>query len=126
LHDIAETVIGDHDRDLTKYFGKDFRKDKQNAEQLEVEELFNRFSKTTRGFISSWWNELQADTIENTILKVADRIEAGLQALTYIETGYPKENFSCFFNEMGYPGKIEDWPTVKELIHQIRNRYEEL
>ena len=93
LHDLPEVILGDLDRGLNDYFGKKFSNLKVNAERQIMRTLIQSLDVEIQQELEKFWFNYYIESEEKQIVVLADKIEAGLQALIYIRKGYLKEEY---------------------------------
>ena len=111
LHDLAESKIGDYTPgqiDLEK---------KNEIENTAFLKILENLPNAIKSQYQNIWKEYQENNShESQIVHQLDRLEMVLQAKTYQDEGYPKEELESFFESAK---KEITHPKLKELFRNI-------
>lgn len=88
LHDLAETLLTDIDKQAWKYLGPH---SKAEAERRAIEDLLRRIPSSFASiYTKTWRGYKQGESIEAKIVQASDKLELAIQALEYVERGIPQ------------------------------------
>ena len=111
LHDLAESVVGDHTPEQTD------RNEKNRLEDNAFDKIITDLPDPIKSQYLQIWREYQENTSpESKIVHQIDKLEMALQARIYQNEGHAKEKLEPFLKSA--EAEITD-PRLKELFKKI-------
>lgn len=93
IHDLSESIIGDY------MPGEIARKRKRIEERNAMTSILNQMPVAIRSNYRSIWEEYQANKTQVAkFVHKLDKLEMAMQAIQYINEGYPKKSLIKFLN----------------------------
>ena len=93
IHDLSESIIGDY------IPGEIARKRKRIEERNAMTSILNQMPVTIRSNYRRIWEEYQANKTQVAkFVHKLDKLEMAMQAIQYINEGYPKKSLIKFLN----------------------------
>lgn len=90
LHDLAETLLTDIDRQAWQYLGLHL---KAKVEEKAIRDILRHIpSDIAQIYIRTWRVYSRAKCLEAKIVQASDKLELVIQALEYVKRGIPREN----------------------------------
>ncbi|MHA2407015.1 MAG: HD domain-containing protein [Candidatus Ranarchaeia archaeon] len=119
IHDLPEVKTGDIDKQGAINFGPAFSKLKHQGETQCFENLTSDLSKSIYDRLFCVWEEYQkAESLEAKFVHQLDRIDASIQALTYIDMGHQTEKLETFFLSLESLKKSE-FKVIREITSSL-------
>ncbi|UCG37502.1 MAG: HD domain-containing protein [Candidatus Bathyarchaeota archaeon] len=117
LHDIQESLTGDHDLSAKKKRG--FRRVKNEA-RTAIERILSGLPIRLRDNYLSLWNEYEnRKTPEAIVANDIDKIEMVIQAFEYEKKGYKSNKFKTFWSQVQDQIKT---PLIKEMFKLLQTQ----
>ena len=116
LHDLAESLIGDHMPD------KISSEEKQLLEDKAMNKIVSMLPTSLREKYLVIWNEYNANrTISSKFVHNMDKLEMALQAKEYESQGYSKASLEIFFKSANDYITSGGFDLVYEILQSICN-----
>lgn len=107
IHDLAEAYIGDWDHETVGVVG---RETKRKLEEKALSKLLSDLPQNVSRRLHAVWKEYYAgESLESKIVRLADKLEAAIQALEYHRSGMNREIYEMFLEN------LEELKQPKEL-----------
>jgi len=118
LHDLAESLILDMDREAVKEIGDEKKKAMEYAAEKIVLEELPRELKAEYGRLLDELHE--GESLESRIVKASDKLETAIQAIEY-SCKYSSDVLGVFYEDIN---EVEDFSLneLSELIVQVKKR----
>lgn len=116
IHDLAESLIGDHMPD------KISSEEKQLLEDKAMKKIISKLPAFLREKYFDIWNEYNDNlTISSKFVHNIDKLEMVLQAKVYELQGHSKESLEIFFKSANDYISSEGFDLVYEILQSIRD-----
>ena len=114
IHDLAESLVGDHMPDDIS------SEEKQLVEDKAMKKIISKLPNPLRKNYLSIWNEYNDNiTVNAKFVHNMDKLEMALQAKEYESEGYPKELLQPFINSATDYISNERFDLVFEILQAI-------
>lgn len=120
IHDLAEAYMGDWDHETTAIVG---RHTKRALEERVVSNMLSELPKNASARLRAVWKEYEANqSLESKIVRLADKLEAAIQALEYHRSGMSREIYNMFLRnleELELPKELNG--LLQRFLEALRN-----
>ena len=122
LHDLPEVYISDMGKEATRYVGVEV---KRRAEEKAVKDLLAMLPANLKEGYSDLLTEFRnQESIESRLVRVADKLEAVLQASEYGRAGYHHGMTEGMLKELKGAAKVCDNQHVNDLIGDVMESFD--
>jgi putative hydrolases of HD superfamily len=116
IHDLAESLVGDHMPD------KISSEEKKLLEDKAMKKIISKLPKTLQEKYLDIWNEYNDNnTVTAKFVHNMDRLEMALQAKEYELEGYPKESLQIFLKSASDYISNDKFDLVIEILQTIND-----
>lgn len=124
LHDLSESIVHDIGGKARELIPRHIRKE---AEYIGLRNIIPDDLKAVKKDILALWKEyVEGSSKEAKIIRLLDKLEMMIQALSYMKTLTKNENLHEFFNDIDQIINESDYDIIKDLANSIKSRYIEL
>jgi putative hydrolase of HD superfamily len=124
VHDLPEVKTGDIDKQGAINFGPTFSQIKHKGETQSFKNIISNFSKPIYDRLHLVWKEYQkGESLEAKYVHQLDRIDAAIQALTYIDMGHQTTKLETFFLSLESL-KESEFKVIREITKSLEESIE--